>query len=106
MKGFEQIDHVHYNPNSTATSVTNDMTTRVILTKALIDTWIAHIVYVKGAFLNGDFVMKKKSTSIYLRDLMGVVIKEDIIWIDSSSSNIWENIVKGNEIYGIQKKQS
>ena len=37
---------------------------------------------------------------------MGMVIKEDIIWIDSSSSNIWENIVKGNEIYGIQKKQN
>ena len=77
MKGFEQIDHVHYNPNSTATSVTNDMTTRVILTKALIDTWIAHIVYVKGAFLNGDFVMKKKSTSIYLRYLRSFGTQKD-----------------------------
>ena len=55
MRGFEQVEHVHYDPSSTAAPVTNDVTIRVMLTLALMANWIAHIVDVKGAFLHGDF---------------------------------------------------
>ena len=55
MRGYEQVEHIHYDPSSTAAPVTNDVTIRVMLTIAIMASWIAYIVDVKGAFLHGDF---------------------------------------------------
>ena len=50
INGFEQIEHVHYDPSSTASPITNDVTIRVMLTIALMASWIAHIVDMKDRF--------------------------------------------------------
>ena len=63
MRGFEQVKDTHYDPESTAAPVTNDVTIRIIMTLALMAGWVGHIVDVKGAFLHGEFENEEKKIS-------------------------------------------
>ncbi len=50
VRGFKQIDGQHYNGTSIGAPVTNAMTIRIALTIMLMQSGIAHIMDVKGAF--------------------------------------------------------
>ena len=54
-RGYEQIDGVHYDEDTKAAPVTNDITIRIIMTLMVMAGWYAHVIDVQGAFLNGRF---------------------------------------------------
>ena len=54
-RGYEQIEGVHFDENSTSAPVTNDTTIRIMLTLANLVDWSAYVIDVQGAFLNGRF---------------------------------------------------
>lgn len=55
-RGFQQIDGLHYASDSTSSPVTNATSVRIVLTLlAMNKDWIAEIVDVEGAFLQGEF---------------------------------------------------
>ena len=60
MRGFEQQDGYHYDSLSVASPVTNDVTVKVCLTLMLLAGWIAQLVDVHSAFLNGEFDNNEK----------------------------------------------
>jgi hypothetical protein len=54
--GYEQVDRKHYFSDSIAAPVTNDMIVRVcFVMMAMNPNWIAKIMDVEGAFLQGRF---------------------------------------------------
>ncbi len=53
VQGFKQVEGQHYDGSSISAPVTNGMTTKIALTLMLASGGIAHVVGVKGAFLNG-----------------------------------------------------
>ena len=56
-RGYEQREGVHYNESNIAAPVTNACSCRIALTlMASNPNWIAEIVDVEGAFLQGEFV--------------------------------------------------
>ena len=62
-QGYEQVDGKHYFADSIAAPVTNAMTVRVCFTfMAMNPNWIAEIMDVEGAFLQGKF---KNGKQIY-----------------------------------------
>jgi hypothetical protein len=60
VKGFKQIDEQHYDGTCISAPVTNAMTIRIALSIMLMQSGIAHIVDIKGAFLYGEFDDGKK----------------------------------------------
>jgi hypothetical protein len=65
---LKQIDGKHYDGTSISVPVTNAMTIRIALMIMLMQSGIAHIVDVKGAFLYGEFEDGEK---IYIKILLG-----------------------------------
>jgi hypothetical protein len=55
IRGFHQIDGVHFDASDKAAPVVCDVTIRVMLILAIMANWLAWIVDVKGAFLQGRF---------------------------------------------------
>ena len=55
MRGFEQIPHVHYQPEWTSAPVTSASTIRIMLVIMLMRGGYAHIIDVCSAFLFGLF---------------------------------------------------
>ncbi len=55
VREFKQIDGQHYDGTSISAPVKNTMTIRIALTIMLMQSGIAHILDVKGAFLYGEF---------------------------------------------------
>ena len=54
-RGYEQIDGEHYNADSTAAPVVNEITIRLVFTLMVMAGWYAEVVDVRGAFLHGEF---------------------------------------------------
>ena len=55
-RGYEQVDGSHYASDSIAAPVTNPITVRIVLMLYCMNkTWIAAIIDVEGAFLQGRF---------------------------------------------------
>ena len=55
--GYEQVDSMHYFGHNIAAPVANAVTVRIVLTLfAMNPSWIAELVDIKGAFLQGKFV--------------------------------------------------
>ena len=55
-RGFQQVERVHYDAADIASTVTNNMSIRIVMVLTLTAGWIAEVVDVKGAFLHGEFV--------------------------------------------------
>jgi hypothetical protein len=55
IRGFQQIDGVHFDASDKAAPVVCDVTIREILILAIIANWLAWIVNVEGVFLQGRF---------------------------------------------------
>jgi hypothetical protein len=55
IRGFQQIDGVHFDASDKAAPVVCDVTIRVVLILAIMANWLAWIVDVEGAFLQGGF---------------------------------------------------
>jgi hypothetical protein len=55
IRGFQQIDGVHFDATNKAAPVVCDVTIRVVLILAIVANWLAWIVDVEGAFLQGQF---------------------------------------------------
>jgi hypothetical protein len=55
IRGFQQIDGVHFDASDKAAPVICDVTIRVVLMLAIMANWLAWIVDVEGAFLQGRF---------------------------------------------------
>jgi hypothetical protein len=55
IRGFQQIDGVHFDASDKAAPVVCDVTIRVMLILAIMANWLAWIVDVEGAFLQGRF---------------------------------------------------
>ena len=56
LRGFEQVDGIHYESSTVSSPVTNATSIRIILTlMAMNPEWVAEIVDVEGAFLQGEF---------------------------------------------------
>jgi hypothetical protein len=68
VRGFKQIDGQHYDGTCISAPVTNAMTIRIALSIMLMQSGIAHVVDVKGAFLYGKFEDGKK---IYIKIPLG-----------------------------------
>ena len=69
-RGYEQVDGVHYFADSIAVPVTNANTVRTVLTLfAMNPNWIAEVVDVEGAFLQGRF---KNGEEMYMQIPDGV----------------------------------
>ncbi len=66
--GFKQISGQHYNGTSISLPVTNAMTIRIAMTIMLMQSGIAHVVDVKGAFLYGEF---KYGEKVYIKIPLG-----------------------------------
>ena len=54
-RGFEQVDGIHYDEDTKAAPVTNEITIRIVLILMAMANWCAHVLDVQGAFLNGRF---------------------------------------------------
>ena len=54
-RGFEQVHGESYDSANIHSYVTNNVTVRLVLVLMLVAGWVAHIVDVKGAFLQGRF---------------------------------------------------
>jgi len=54
-RGYEQIDGEHYDADSTAAPVVNEITIRLVFTLMVMAGWYAEVVDVRGAFLHGEF---------------------------------------------------
>jgi hypothetical protein len=54
-RGFKQVKGQHYDGTTISTTVTNSATIRIVLTLMIMASMLAHVVDVKGAFLNGEF---------------------------------------------------
>ena len=56
-RGYEQLEGIHYHSDSIAAPVTNPNTIRIVWTLlAMIPAWIAIVIDVEGAFLQGRFI--------------------------------------------------
>jgi hypothetical protein len=55
IRGFQQIDGVHFDASDKAATFVCDVTIRVVLIVAIMANWLAWIVDVEGAFLQGQF---------------------------------------------------
>ena len=55
VRGFQQVEGVHYDAADIASPVTNDMSIRIVMVLTLMAGWIAKVVDVKGSFLHGGF---------------------------------------------------
>ena len=53
-RGFEQEDGFHYKSDETVMPVINETTIKVLLVTMTIAIWAATLIYVQGAFLNGQ----------------------------------------------------
>ena len=60
IRGYEQIDGVHYDKNDKSSPVVCDVTIRVILILLVMANWTGYILDVKDAFLKGTFSNGKK----------------------------------------------
>ena len=112
MRGFEQEEGVHFDPSSTAAPVTNDVSIRMTFRIALMAGWIGYIIDVKGAFLHGEF---ENGEQIYTKIPEGFeqfwdpivyvwLLQKKVLWIDTGSSVILEELIESNAVYGISKK--
>jgi hypothetical protein len=54
-RGYEQIDGEHYDADSMAAPVVNEITIRLVFTLMVMAGWYAEVVDVRGAFLHGEF---------------------------------------------------
>ncbi len=54
-RGFEQVPHEHYDPNTIASPVVSFITICIVFILMLLAMWPGHILDVRGAFLKGDF---------------------------------------------------
>ena len=63
-RGFEQQEGIHYDPDSLAAPVANEMTIRIILTLMLMAAWYSYMIDHVGAFLHGRF---DAGEEIYIR---------------------------------------
>ena len=54
-RGFEQVDGIHFDKDSIASPVVNDMTIRIVLTIMLMANWFAYMIDHVGAFLHRAF---------------------------------------------------
>jgi hypothetical protein len=68
VRGFKQINGQHYDGTCISALVTNAMTIRITLSIMLMQSGIAHVVDVKGAFLYGEFEDGEK---IYIKIPLG-----------------------------------
>jgi hypothetical protein len=60
--GFEQIPHVHYDPDSKLSPVTTQAVLFVAFTiMMMVGNFVAWVIDVKGAFLKGKFASKRQS---------------------------------------------
>ena len=62
-RGYEQIEGIHYNVDTTAAPVVNKMTIRIVFTLMVMAGWYTEVVNVGGAFLHGEF---EKGTKLYM----------------------------------------
>ena len=60
-RGYEQVEGKHYFEHDTAAAVTNPITIRIVITMMAMPTaWIAEVLDVDGAFLQGQFYNGEK----------------------------------------------
>eukprot|EP00957_Ditylum_brightwellii_P010494 795637-Ditylum_brightwellii.AAC.1 len=67
-RGFEQVDGLHYNSQDLSAPVVNDMTVRIVMTLIIMASWIAELLGVPGAFLNGRF---QNGEHLFMNDPQG-----------------------------------
>jgi hypothetical protein len=63
-RGYEQIDGVHYDENSKAAPVANEIVIRMIMVLIVMASWWAELLDVQGAFLTGEM---DPETTCYLQ---------------------------------------
>ena len=63
-RGFKQVDGQSYDSANIYTPITIAVVTRLVLVMMLLAGRLAHIAYVKGAFLHGKF---KKQEKVYMK---------------------------------------
>jgi hypothetical protein len=63
-RGYEQIDGVHYDENSKAAPVANEIVIRMVLVLIVMASWWAELLDVQGAFLTGEM---DQENDCYLR---------------------------------------
>ena len=54
-RGYEQVDGIHYDSDSTAAPVVNEITIRMVFVLMVMAGWYAEVVDVCGAILHGKF---------------------------------------------------
>ena len=62
-RGYEQVDGIHYDADSTAALVVNEITIRMVFVLMVMAGWYAEVVDVRGAFLHGKF---EEGTRLYM----------------------------------------
>ena len=62
-RGYEQIEGIHYDADTTAAPVVNEMTICIVFTLMVMADWYVEVVKVRGAFLHGEF---KEGTKLYM----------------------------------------
>ena len=53
VRGYEQVEGIHYKGDDIASPVANEMTIRIVMTLAIMAGWYCALLDVVGAFLNG-----------------------------------------------------
>ena len=54
-RGYEQVDGIHYDIDTTGAPVVNEMTICIVFTLMVMADWNAEVVDIQGAFLHGEF---------------------------------------------------
>jgi Reverse transcriptase (RNA-dependent DNA polymerase) len=63
-RGYEQVDGKHYNSDSIASLVANNITIHILFVFMVIMFWIGYIMDVNGAFLLGNI---EKGKELYMK---------------------------------------
>jgi Reverse transcriptase (RNA-dependent DNA polymerase)/Zinc knuckle len=79
-RGYEQIDGKHYDSDSIASPVANNITIHLLFVLMIIMLWIGYIMDVNGAFLLGNI---EKGKELYMKIPQGFekFYAEDDVWL-------------------------
>ena len=88
---YEQVDGEHYDKDTTAAPVVNELTIRIVFLLMIMAGWYAELLDVCGAFIHGKF---KKGTQLFMEVPDGcktfypsdcfMLLLQTILWIETS----------------------
>ena len=112
-RGFEQQEGIHFDKDSIASPVVNDMTIRIVLTIMLLASWFAYMIDHVGAFLHGSF---EPGEQLYIKVPKGMekhypegtvlLLLRTLYGLKQSAAQYWKETVQCFEDMGYKRSKA